>query len=127
MKRLRKQIARASNEIYRRTQKRKATAKEKERLSEIKKVMGGADPTTRMLKQYKDSCIDKLRYKTIKLQKLIERSGQIMDNANFKRDQKNVFKTVERETEQVEQIPEIFGETYGKNMIEHLKCHGWKK
>ena len=50
-----------------------------------------------------------------------------MDNANFKRHQKNVFKTVERETEQVEQIPEIFGETYGKNMIEHLKCHGWKK
>ena len=40
MKRLRKQIARANNEIYRRTKKRKATAKEKELLHELKKLMG---------------------------------------------------------------------------------------
>ena len=43
MKRLWQQIARTSNEIYRRTQKRKATAKEKELLNEIKKLMGGVD------------------------------------------------------------------------------------
>ena len=51
-KRLRQQIARASNEIYRRTQKRKATVKEKGLLNERKKLMGGLDPTTRMLKEW---------------------------------------------------------------------------
>ena len=52
MKRLRQQIARTSNEIYRRTQKRKATVKEKGLLNERKKLMGGLDPTTRMLKEW---------------------------------------------------------------------------
>ena len=60
MKRLRQQIARASNRIYPRTQKRKATAKEKEILNELKKLMGGADPRTQMLKQYKESWIENL-------------------------------------------------------------------
>ena len=40
MKRLRQQIARVNNEIYKRTQKRKATAKKKVLLSELKKLMG---------------------------------------------------------------------------------------
>ena len=51
-KRLRQQIARTSNEIYRRTQKRKATAKEKGLLNERKKLMGGLDPATKMLKEW---------------------------------------------------------------------------
>ena len=63
MKRLTQPIARTSNEIYRRTQKRKATGKEKELLNELKKLMGGVDPTTGMLKRYKERWIDKLRYK----------------------------------------------------------------
>ena len=54
MKRLRQQIARSSNEIYQRTLKRKAKAKEKELLNELKKLMGGVDPTTRMLKECKE-------------------------------------------------------------------------
>ena len=52
MKRLRQQKARTSNEIYRRTQKRKATAKVKELLNKLKKLMDGVDPTTRVLKEY---------------------------------------------------------------------------
>ena len=70
MKRFRQQISRMSNEIYRRTQKRKTTAKEKELLNELKKLIGGVDPTTRMFKR------------------------RIMDNANFERDQKIFFKKV---------------------------------
>ena len=107
MKRLWQQIARTSNEIYRRTQKRKATAKEKELLNEIKKLMGGVDPKKRMLKKYKESWTDKLRYKNIKLQKLIETGRRIMDNANFERDQNNFFKKVEGATEHVGQILEM--------------------
>ena len=90
LKRLRQQIARTSNEIYQRTQERKATAKEKELLNELKKLMGGVDQTTRKLKEYQENWIDKLRFKKIKLLKLIERGRQIIDNANFERDQKNL-------------------------------------
>ena len=42
-------------------------------MNELKKLMCGVDPTTRMFKEYKESWIDKLRYKKIKLQKLFER------------------------------------------------------
>ena len=104
MKRLRQQIARTSNEIYRRTQKRKATAKEKELLNEIN---GWGRFKKRMLKKYKESWTDKLRYKNIKLQKLIETGRRIMDNANFERDQNNFFKKVEGATEHVGQILEM--------------------
>ena len=44
-------------------------------MNELKKLIGGVDPTTRMLKEYKERWIDKLRYKKIKLQKLIERGS----------------------------------------------------
>ena len=81
MKKPRQQIARTSNDIYRTTHKRKATAKEKELLNELKKLMGRVDPPTRMLKEYKESWIDKLRYKKVKIQALIERGRQIMHNA----------------------------------------------
>ena len=40
IKRNTRQIARASNEIYRRTQQKQVTAKEKELLNEPKKIMG---------------------------------------------------------------------------------------
>ena len=72
MERLRQQIARISNGIYRRTQKRKATAKKKELLNKLKKLMGGADLTSRMLIEYKEGWIDKLRYKKVILQRFIE-------------------------------------------------------
>ena len=88
IKRLRQQKKRTSNEIYRRNQKRKATAKEKELFNELKKLMVGVDPTTRILKEYKESWIDKLKTKKVKLQRFIERSRRLMNNANFERDQK---------------------------------------
>ena len=82
------------------------TAKEKELLNELKKLMGGLDPATRMLQKYKGSWIDKLSYKIIKLQKPIEKGKRIMDSANFERDLMNFSKKVEGETEHVDQIPE---------------------
>ena len=76
-------------------------------MNELKKLMGGADPPTRMLKEYKESWIDKLRYKKVKLQRFIGRGRQIMDNANYERDKKNFFKKVEGGTKHVGQIPEM--------------------
>ena len=78
MKRLRQQTARTSNEIYRRTQKRNTATKKKELLNELKKLMCGVDPTTRMLKSWTDKLKKKLDYKKIKLQKFIERGRQII-------------------------------------------------
>ena len=75
MKRLTQQIARTSNEIHRRTQKRKATTKEKELLNELKKLMGAVDPTKRMLREYKESWIEKLRNKKINLRNSLREAG----------------------------------------------------
>ena len=61
------------------------TAKEKKLVNDLKKLIGEVDPMTKMLKEYKESWIDKLRYKKIKLQKLIGKEKRIMDNANFER------------------------------------------
>ena len=55
MKRLEQQVAKASNGIYRITQKRKATAKKKELLNELKNLKDRVDRTTKMLKQQKES------------------------------------------------------------------------
>ena len=98
-------------------------------MNKLKKLMGGVDPATRMFKQYKERWINKFRYKKIKLQKLVERGKQAMDNANFERDQKNFFKKVEGRTEHVDQKLEMkkfvkFWEEVWKKIMEHLKCHG---
>ena len=68
--------------------------------------MDGVDLTTRMLKEYKESWIDKPRYKNVKLQRFIERGRRIMYNASFERYQKNFLKKVEGGTKHVGQIPE---------------------
>ena len=56
--------------------------------------MDGVDPTTRMVREYKESWIDKLRCKKVKLQRFIETGRRIMDNANFERDQEKILKKV---------------------------------
>ena len=68
--------------------------------------MGGADPATRMLKQYNDTWTGKRRYKKIELQKLIERDRHIMGNVNFERDHKKLSKKEEGGIEHVGQILE---------------------
>ena len=68
--------------------------------------MGEVDLTTWMLKGYKESWIDKPRYKKIKLQKLTERGRLLMENTKFESDQKKFFTKV-GETKHVGQIPEM--------------------
>ena len=80
---------------------------EKEILKQLQKLKDGMESTTRTLKKlHKESWIDELRYKKIKLQKMIQRKQRIMDNANFDRDEKNFFKKAEGGTEHEGQIPE---------------------
>ena len=99
IKQLRRLIPRTSNEIYPRKQRRKGTPKEKKILKQLKKTMNKTELTTSVLMKHKEVWIDKLRYKQVKLVKMIERGKRIMDNNIFERDQKNFFKRIEDSTE----------------------------
>ena len=70
MKQLRQKIARISNEMHRRKEKRKATKREKRNLADLKKQMGGVTATNAALASYKEIWIDQLRYKKIKFEKM---------------------------------------------------------
>ena len=107
MKELRQRIARTNNELYRRRQKRKATKKEKKLLKQLTSIMDRWKPTTSIIRMYKEQWIDKLRYKKIKLQKMIEKGKRIRDNATFERDQKSFSRKIESSTSHEGQIPEI--------------------
>ena len=98
MKVLRQSIARAGNELYRRRQKRKATEKEKKILKDLKQQMEESDTTSKNIRRYNEKWLDQLRYKKMKLEKMIERGNRIKDNANFEKDQKAFFKTLEAKT-----------------------------
>ena len=95
MKVLQQSIARAGNELHRRKQKGKATEKEKKILKDLKQQMEESDTTTKNIRRYKEKWLDQLRYKKMKLEKMIERGNRIKDNANFEKDQKAFFKTLE--------------------------------
>ena len=107
MKELRQNISKASNEIYRRKVKRKATFKEKKLLKGFKKIMNDIEPTTVALKMYKEQWIDKLRYKRIKLIKMKEKGKRIMDNKLFESDQRNFFRKINENTEFEGEMPDI--------------------
>ena len=51
-----------------------------------------------MTENDKETWSDKLRYKGVKLQKMIETDKSIMDNAKFEKDQKYFFKKEEGDT-----------------------------
>ena len=89
---LRQSIARAGNELHRRKQKRKATDKEKKILKDSKHQMEESETTSMSIRRYKEKWVDQLRYKKVKLEKMIERGNRIKDNANFERDHKAFFK-----------------------------------
>ena len=107
IKQLRQLIARTSNEIYRRKQRRKGTPKEKKILKQLKETMHETELTTSVLTKHKEVWIDKIRYKRVKLVKMIERGKRIMDNSIFERDHKNFFKRIEDSTEYEGAMPEM--------------------
>ena len=95
MKELRQNIARTGNELYRRNQQRKASAKEKKILKDLKTKMNNKDVTSRNLRTAKEQWIDKLRYKKVKLEKFVEKRKRKQDNFMFHHDQKGFFRTLE--------------------------------
>ena len=69
--------------------------------------MNLTEPTAPVLMKHKEGWIDKLRYKRVKLVKMIERGKRIMDNNIFERDQNNFFKRIEGSTKYEVAMPEM--------------------
>ena len=68
IKELRQIVAKTSNKLYRRRQRRKAIKKEKEIIKELR-VLIGKDTTNYNLRNAKEQWLDRLRYKKMKLAK----------------------------------------------------------
>ena len=60
--------------------------------------MEESDTTSKNIRRYKEKWLDQLQYKKMKLEKMIERGNRIKNNANFEKDQKAFFKTLEAKT-----------------------------
>ena len=123
MKQLRQKIARISNEMHRRKEKRKATKREKRNLADLKKQMGGVTATNAALASYKEIWIDQLRYKKIKFEKMLERGKRIKDNAMFEKDQINFYNKIEKnekfqgEQPEMEKFTEFWGGIWEKEEV----------
>ena len=69
--------------------------------------MNERELTTSVLTKHNEVWVDKLRYKQVKLVKMIEKGKRIMDNNIFERDHKNFFKRIEDSTEYERAMPEV--------------------
>ena len=126
MKQLCQKIARISNEMHRRKEKRKATKREKRNLVDLKKQMGGVTTTNAALPSYKEIWIDQLRYKKIKFEKMTERGKRIKDNAMFEKDQRNFYRMKNFKGNNRKWKNSLnFGEEYGRRRRLHQCYHGW--
>ena len=107
MKELKQNIARTGNELYRRKQQRKASAKEKKILKNLKAKINNKDVTSRHLRIAKEQWIDKLRYKKVKLEKFVEKRKRKKENFMFYHDQKGFFRTLESDITREGEMPDM--------------------
>ena len=124
-------IAKTSNELYRRGQRRKAAKKEKEIIKELT-VLIKKDTTNYNLRNAREQWLDKLGYKKIKFTKCEEKWRRKQENIVFQRNEKGFFRTLEGEEVHEGELPEMekfveFGEVFGKEKKERQTCHGWKR
>ena len=95
IKELQQKIAKTSNELYRRKQQRKATAKEKAILKELR-TKSQKDTTSSNLRNVREIWLHQMRYKKVMLAKYTEKRRK-QDNIMFQRDQKGFFRTLEED------------------------------
>ena len=89
-------VAKTSNELYRRRQRRKAIKKEKKIIKELI-VLIDKDTTNYNLRNAREQWLDKLRYKKIKLTRCEEKRRRKQDNIMFQWDQNRFFRMMEGE------------------------------
>ena len=101
-------------------------------MKDLKQQMEESNTPSKNIRRYKKKWLDQLRYKKLKLEKMIETGNIIKDNANFEKDQKAFFKTLEAKTVYEGEPPwmEKFVEFWAgiwEKMKKHQKFHGWRK
>ena len=97
IKKLQQKIAKTtSNKLYRRKQQRKAIAKEKAILKELR-TKSQKDMTSSSLRDVREIWLDQMRYKKLKLAKYTEKRRRKQHNIIFQRDQKGFFWTLEED------------------------------
>ena len=89
-------VAKTSNELYRRRQRRKAIKKEKKIIKELI-ILIDKDTTNYNLRNAREQWLDKLRYKKIKLTRCEEKRRRKQDNIMFQWDQNRFFRMMEGE------------------------------
>ena len=92
IKTLRQCIARTSNEIHRRKVNRKQTKKEKRILKELSANLEEGKTSTSNLRKAKEEWLDELRYKKVKLCKLVTKGKRIRNNAMFMENESGLYK-----------------------------------
>ena len=131
IKDLRQILAKISNKPHRRRQRRKVTKKEKDIIQELK-VLIEKGTTNCNLRNARRQWLDKLRCEKIKLEKYEEKHRTKQDNIIFQRDQKEFFKTLEREKAHEREMMEMekfveFWEDIWEKEERTPTCHGWKR
>ena len=99
-------VAKTSNKLHRRRQRRKATKNEKEIIKELR-ALTEKDTTNYNLRNARERWLDELRYKKIKLAKCEEKRSRKQDNIMLQQDQKGFFRTLEEEEAHEGEIPEM--------------------
>ena len=111
--------------------KREKQQKKKD-FKELKTQNGGVRHNIKEHYMYNKDWMDQLRCKKMKLEKMIERGNGMKDNANFEKDKKGFFKTLqeeivfEGEPPPMEQFVDFWAGIWEKDK-EHQKCHGCRK
>ena len=95
MKKLRKDVARAGNELHRQKQQRKSMKKEKRIMKELATKMSSKVATSKNLRIVKEQWLDNFRDKKVKLEKYTEKRNRRKHKIMFQRDQKGFFRTLE--------------------------------
>ena len=96
IKELRQKIAKTSNKLYTRKQRRKVTAKEKAILKKLR-TKSKKDMTSSNLRNVLEIWLDQMRYKKVKLAKYTEKRRRKQHNIMFQCDQKGFFRTLEED------------------------------
>ena len=117
--------------MYRRKQWRKATAKEKAILKELR-TKNKKGTTSSNLRNVREIWLDQMRYKKVKWAKYTEKKRRKQHNIMFQLDQKGFFRTLEEDGAREGEMPEMdkfldFWVVYRREKNEHLMCHGWRK
>ena len=60
-------------------------------MKDLKNKNEESDATSKNIRRYKENWVDQLRYKKVKLEKMIERGKRTKDNANFEKGKKRLF------------------------------------